>query len=346
MDHSRTPFSEIDRDTLDHSESDFQDRDEAGAVREIKVRTWGAFLRRLSAIQKQPGADLLFRGHGDSRWSLQTTLERRNGVNMPVARFFRLAGKIRPVIESFTERTFEVPTYPELEKLLGEYDGFSLALSFGRFPMYSFLIYTRHHGFPSPLLDWTRSPYIAAFFAFADENPRAKGRTIFVWSQSRITSSGTDQPQLKTCGPYVTAHRRHVLQQCEYTVCATYVTKDSEWRFTPQEEALVRDGHRLWKFTLPSSERPKVLKYLDAFNLNAYSLYGSEDSLMHTLATREFDLPDFDVPAAKLRQQPSYFPAQKSYRKSLTVQDSLWRRLHGRPFPRASTPNRAGPVFA
>jgi hypothetical protein len=73
----------------------------------------------------------------------------------------------------------------------------------------------------------------------------------------------------------------------------TFNTSDSCWRFTPHEDAF--DGtrpfsDRLWKFNLPSTERRKVLKYLDAVNLNAYSLFGTEDSLMETLAIREFDL--------------------------------------------------------
>src|SRR5579871_975887 len=37
-----------------------------------------------------------------------------------------------------------------------------------QFPGYDYMAYLRHHGFPSPLLDWTRSPYVAAFFAFRD----------------------------------------------------------------------------------------------------------------------------------------------------------------------------------
>jgi hypothetical protein len=45
----------------------------------------------------------------------------------------------------------------------------------------------------------------------------------------------------------------------------------------------------LWKIVIPSSECSKVLMLLDQFNLNAYSLFGSEESLMETLAYREID---------------------------------------------------------
>jgi hypothetical protein len=267
---------------------------------EINLRSWRGFARCLATIRKKAGEQLLFRGHADSRWTLQTTLERRGHLNMPVHQFFRMVGNAHPRVQSFTERRFEIPTYPELLKLLDDYDKFSLEVSFGRFPMYEFLIYLRHHGFPSPLLDWTESPYVAAFFAFMDERPNVKKRSIHVWKESRITSHGTGRPQMKTCGPYVTAHRRHVVQQCEYSLCVTYVPGDKEWRFTSQEEGLSQDDHEFWKINIPSTERPSVLKNLDEFNLNAYSLFGSEDSLMHSLATRDMDFAgaDFAPPSS------------------------------------------------
>jgi len=42
----------------------------------------------------------------------------------------------------------------------------------------------------------------------------------------------------------------------------------------------------LWRFTIPSAERLKVLKLLDEYNLNAYSLFESEETLMETLGLR------------------------------------------------------------
>ena len=45
---------------------------------------------------------------------------------------------------------------------------------------------------------------------------------------------------------------------------------------------------RFLKFVIPASERLVALKELQLMNVNAFSLFGSEDSLIRTLATREF----------------------------------------------------------
>jgi hypothetical protein len=69
------------------------------------------------------------------------------------------------------------------------------------------------------------------------------------------------------------------------------VESTDESRFV-QYDSVFDDGlHQqgfCWKFNIPATQRPKVLKLLDEHNLNAFSLFGSEESLMETLAIREF----------------------------------------------------------
>ena len=43
------------------------------------------------------------------------------------------------------------------------------------------------------------------------------------------------------------------------------------------------------KYVLPASERAKVLKVLQHMNITAFSLFGSEESLMETLAYQEIE---------------------------------------------------------
>ena len=234
--------------------------------------------------------EFLFRGITDSTFPLATTLERAGWDGTPIYEYYRVVDRAKSEIETFTNEKWELPDWPEVQKELCVYDTWSLR----RFPdraTHSYMVRLRHHGFPSPLLDWSRSLYIAAYFAFRSATKPKQGKvSVYMFSEqpTNFKSSGGGHPQIRRIGPYVTTHRRHFLQQSDYTMCATF---NSEWCFAKHSDIFNLDGKDqdvLWKIDIPWKERSKVLKTLDTYTLNAFSLFGSEESLMEKIALREF----------------------------------------------------------
>ena len=261
------------------------------------VATWEEFLAGLENIREErrnstsyvQNSPLLFRGQGNSCWRLSATLERVR-ERMRYKDYYLIISKMRPQIESLVGRDWSILPYPEVERLVSAgYDEFNRILWAGDRPAYAYMAYLRHHGFPSPLLDWSRSPYVAAYFAFANACVDSNGRaSIFVLCERNFKVSGNRMPVLYNLGPYVKTHRRHVMQQSQYTLCLRF---DDEWRFESYDSVFQEGNSQqafCWEFTIPVAERPKVLALLDEHNLNAFSLFGSEESLMDTLASREF----------------------------------------------------------
>ncbi|MFQ5714546.1 MAG: FRG domain-containing protein [Candidatus Scalinduaceae bacterium] len=279
-------------------------------MQEISVNNWEEFEDKIKAIendrlQQKSRSKFLYRGQSDHNWSLSTTIERNwQGNGLSLKKYHHLIFVVRPQIESYTGVNWSTLSYPDqFEKWLNENNTLmphALGSSTDFHDTYSYMVYLRHYGFPSPFLDWSSSPYVAAYFAFRQATRCKNDVSIYVYLESSssigLKSRGNDIPCIYIFGPYVKTDRRHFIQQSQYTVCI--VQDNDEWMYVSHEAAFARcdtDQDLLWKFNIPYSERLQVLKMLDRYNINALSLFGSEESLMETMALREIHLRDREL---------------------------------------------------
>jgi len=268
-------------------------------VESVHLPNWEAFAAEVRRLREQlppsesgEAPELLFRGQSDSSWSLKTTLERMNCEGMSFSEYYRLTvHRVRPTVEALTGTTWDVPDFDgSMEKMFRcDRELFSLH-KFPPIGFYRYMVYLRHHGFPSPLLDWTSSANIAAFFAFRAPSA-AKNCSIYVYCERPHGFKGgaVGEPAMRTVGKYVRTHARHFRQQSDYTICAAFDEKGVGWRFHAHDPVFWGRSKQdyVWKFDLPSSERISVLGSLDQYNLNAFSLFDSQETLLETMWLRE-----------------------------------------------------------
>ena len=240
-------------------------------------------LRNMAAQNEFGTAPLLFRGQGNSKWDLDTTLDRYTKTPVSLQEYFKKLQVIKLKIETFTEQSWEFN--------LDDAIAWSGNLPFNVIPGYEYMVFLRHHGFPSPLLDWSESPQVAAFFAFRDPPKTAEYVSIFAFCKTMdgITYSSSNSPAIYTYGPNIKSHPRHFLQQSNYTICTVF--KDTTQYFASHQEVKPVENisqDYLWRIDVPVSERRKALTSLGEFNLNSFSLFGSTESLLETLALQNF----------------------------------------------------------
>ena len=262
-----------------------------------RIESWDEFLSAVNTLYEPPPrgdapaayvSDLLFRGQSDASWKLETTLERWAGEGETLMRYLNDVSVVRSEIESRTGLKWDIPDHDEYHAALTKQKyGYPRPSQ-----LYEYLVYLRHHGFPSPLLDWTASPFIAAYFAFRSAQPDCDvaifGYREYVGGGKGGQAGGSEVHGL---GPYVRSHPRHYLQQSQYTVCVE--GSGAKRQYISHERVLSEQNTNqdlLWKFTLPGSLRRTALSYLHRHNITAYSLLGSEESLMESLAVRRYVL--------------------------------------------------------
>jgi len=272
-------------------------------VKEKELFKWGEFKEYLNELEGQYGPfhstknPALFRGHASSKWNLSTTLERYSDRVWSVTEYLKLTNDCKAKIESLSGRSWILPGEEDAIASIETSDLFRLNLPHEN---YGYWTYLRHNGFPSPLLDWSASPYIAALFAF-HESYQVKDDSrvaifIFIEKPTGGKAFAGGRPRIHVKGQYVRSHTRHYLQQAHYTVCTqdrgsgliTFVPHTESLKITAKQP-LQNEQDVLVKVTLPAKERITVLEDLQKMNINLYSLMNTEEALVKSIAYWEID---------------------------------------------------------
>lgn len=293
----------------EYCDEDFERSSEILKPETLDLSSWEEFEERLFEIQKASEATLvdgkkyykmpLFRGQAYAdKWKLKSTLERVDILPQKVEVYHKRIRDIHSEIATLTGKQWwddkiNLSWFPwgrpiaSTNPTVEAYDNSVLI---------EYMAYLRHHSYPSPLLDWTMSPYVAAFFAFRGDEPQKMEENkvsiyIFIERSDEEKSWMDDEGIVFSSGTNMIVHKRHWSQQSVYTICVKTIRKEIYYSSHQDVFLNKRNYQDIFKrYIIPGNEREKVLKKLNLMNINSYSLFGSEDSLMKHLAIKSFVL--------------------------------------------------------
>lgn len=238
----------------------------SGRIPVTRVESWQAFSWLLeSDFFNQNGTHWVFRGHRRCDWSLLPTLGRltENGIvsdelaNQQLE-LFRRAVRGRLKDSMLVEDAHEDELW-----------------SIGQ-----------HHGLMTPLLDWTYSPYVALFFAFAKEEQKGEEdnpyRSVYVLNKSFITKND-DCSEIRFFEPRRDDHGRLVNQAGLFTFSPSDATIENKLieiisefdEFKEADEELEAEflAQYICKIYIRNEDRSGCLRSLRRMNVHHASLF-------------------------------------------------------------------------
>lgn len=236
-------------------------------VAETGVADWKSFR---NFVTDDVGSGMIFRGQANA-WPLQTGFHRTNRKDLK-----RYLHQDIPVLhQKMSARTKKLF---DLEKPLENGAFFNLV---------------QHHGFPTPLLDWTYSPFVAAYFAFSGlekDNAADTNIRIYAFDQNSYFRDNRQyqalthiRPHFSIMEAFAIENDRAIPQQGLLTLTNLSHIED----FIEYKERM--SGKRyLYAFDIPKREAGKALSDLRLMGITEATLFPGFDSICRELRRQYF----------------------------------------------------------
>jgi hypothetical protein len=237
---------------------------------QAQIKDWSEYKEYVNQFE---GRGRLFRGQ-NRPWRLRTSFHRMGRANLLRYGLEDLQALHR-ILSARTKHFFNLANNQEL---------------------WAFLNLAQHHGYPTPLLDWSYSPYVAAFFAFRGinglniSNDGNKVR-ILVFEHERWRSQfpqidyfAARFSHVSLVEPVALENERYVPQQS----ASTHTTLDDIETYMATKAAEAKQPPYLSAIDLPWSERDTVLRDLHYMGITAGSMFPGLDGACEELKERNF----------------------------------------------------------
>jgi len=219
-------------------------------IYDVICESWNGFLdffHHENALRQNNG--YVFRGHASENWKLEPTLKRKINVD----------GDVKDIEKNILDnfKKYCLGRRGHNPPNLSESEWWALG---------------QHFGLDTPLLDWSDSPYVAAFFAFNSENTETKNVVVWLLSKKINNNKGVknfkSEHHVEFLRPYLDENARLINQRGLFVR-----TPDMECITEWAEKLEPDETIHLTRILIPRSEKDFALDSLDKMNINDFTLF-------------------------------------------------------------------------